>query len=368
MEQSLNNFSYELFIKLFQNSTKSTAFSPYSIYVALSMVLAIAKGQSRTEILNVYHLDPEIESEAFIKELTQLISQIERQSDENGGIINGANSIWTEKDLASSLPPDSFDVLSPLEAGVNSTSFPEPGVTDINQYVKERTRNLIPRLLQPTDCPKGTFYVLVNCLYFIDRWMNPFNKSATQTQEFYGWNGISNCQLMHIKKRYPYFEDDQFQMIQLPYKTTDCTMIIALPKDKNNNNFLTNTNLNPNYLLSQQYEFCEVNVFMPKFTARTKWDKLKDGLIQTGITKIWTETCLPGGAYLSNAIQEAVVIVDEEKTEAAAATAMITRKGCCLPPSPPKLFRADHPFAYFIVHQPTNVILFMGVVTDPKTE
>jgi serpin B len=359
----LNDFSFELFKKISQGHDESTAFSPYSLYVALSMVLAIAKGEARTEIFRAYNLDPAIDSEAFVAQLKQLISQIEKVAVGDSGMVNGVNSIWTERNLASRLPPNAFDVLSPLDAAVNLTSFPQPGVDDINNYVKEKTHNLIPKLLSPSTCPQGTFYVLVNCLYFIDRWMDEFKKSSTSTQQFFGWNKTIQCQLMSQKRRYLYFEDSNFQLVQIPYKTTDCSMFVVLPTNKNDKDFLRN--FTPDYLFSREYSSQQVMLFLPKFTVRSKWEHLKEGLVQCGIQKIWREPSLPGDAVLSEAIQEAVVIVDEEKTEAAAATAMVMKLLSCRP-STPKVFRADHPFAFFIVNNTSRTILFMGVITEPK--
>ena len=146
MEISLNNFTFELFTKLAYGKETSTAFSPYSLYIALSLVLAISNGPARTEVLNAFHFDPATTSESIVEQLKNLISQIEKETE--SGMISGANSIWTEKDLLSKLPQNSFDVLSPLEASLNLTSFPQPGVNEINQYVKEKTHGLIPELLK----------------------------------------------------------------------------------------------------------------------------------------------------------------------------------------------------------------------------
>jgi hypothetical protein len=59
--------------------------------------------------------------------------------------------------------------------------------------------------------------------------------------------------------------------------------------------------------------------------------------------------------------------VNEEGTEAAAATAMgMAEAAAFLPPAPPKVFQADHPFLFFIRDRQTNAVLFSGRVLDPK--
>ena len=69
------------------------------------------------------------------------------------------------------------------------------------------------------------------------------------------------------------------------------------------------------------------------------------------------------GLSLSDAIHRANITVDEQGTEAGAVTgtAFIAVCGRCGPPA----VRADHPFAFAIVHRPTKTPLFIGHVADP---
>ena len=58
--------------------------------------------------------------------------------------------------------------------------------------------------------------------------------------------------------------------------------------------------------------------------------------------------------------------VNEEGTEAAAATAV--SMGLCLvrPTTEPLVFKADHPFLFFIRDRDTNAVLFSGRLLDPE--
>jgi serpin B len=56
-----------------------------------------------------------------------------------------------------------------------------------------------------------------------------------------------------------------------------------------------------------------------------------------------------------------VVEVNEEGTEAAAATATVmVRATALMPRNPPIKVLLNRPFLYFIVHQKSGTILFMG--------
>lgn len=71
--------------------------------------------------------------------------------------------------------------------------------------------------------------------------------------------------------------------------------------------------------------------------------------------------------YIGLVIHKAYIDVYEEGTEAAAATgvAMQTTSAIMDPPQP-KIFNADHPFIFAIVHNDTGGILFMGKVNNPN--
>ena len=68
---------------------------------------------------------------------------------------------------------------------------------------------------------------------------------------------------------------------------------------------------------------------------------------------------------ISEVIHKAFVEVNEEGTEAAAATGVVMK--CAAGPSnQPKVFRADHPFLFFIRHRESNAVLFSGRLLDPS--
>ncbi|XP_008436644.1 leukocyte elastase inhibitor A-like, partial [Poecilia reticulata] len=71
--------------------------------------------------------------------------------------------------------------------------------------------------------------------------------------------------------------------------------------------------------------------------------------------------------FLSNVSHKAFVEVNEKGTEAAASTQMFFR---CLRSFLPRVnipisFTADHPFLFFIRHDPTKTILFAGRFCSP---
>jgi len=185
--------------------------------------------------------------------------------------------------------------------------------------------------------------------------------------------------LMTLSKRLPYFEDSEVQMIEMPYVGNQFCMGVILPKaptslqsllDGIMSKFVTKQNFFESFNIGKINEYVKqlttnesIEVYIPKFTHRKNID-LGSVLKKVGVTDLFSPLANLGeiskDLYVSEAIHEAVVIVDEDGTEASAVTVMMMMESCCYKPKQPKLFRADHSFIYYIRHKPTNMILFVG--------
>jgi serpin B len=72
--------------------------------------------------------------------------------------------------------------------------------------------------------------------------------------------------------------------------------------------------------------------------------------------------------FIGAVVHQAFVDVDEHGTEAAAATAVMMRAGSAPPSEKPIVFRADHPFLFFIRDTQSGVVLFAGRLADPTAK
>ena len=68
---------------------------------------------------------------------------------------------------------------------------------------------------------------------------------------------------------------------------------------------------------------------------------------------------------ISEVVHKAFVEVNEEGTEAAAATGVVMRKCAAVVPTQPVVFKADHPFLFFIRDTSSNAVMFAGRVLEP---
>ena len=109
-------------------------------------------------------------------------------------------------------------------------------------------------------------------------------------------------------------------------------------------------------------------VDLPKFKLEETYD-LEEILVSMGMVDAFSpQKCDFSGMscdnlVLSKVVHKSFVEVNEEGTVAGAATAAIIRLGSV--GKPPERFMADHPFLFFIRHNPTQSILFYGRYSSP---
>jgi serpin B len=116
----------------------------------------------------------------------------------------------------------------------------------------------------------------------------------------------------------------------------------------------------------------KVEIFLPKFKLESSFE-LNQPLAALGMVDAFNDKSDFSGMdgtkllYVTGVFHKAWGEVNEEGTEAAAATvvAVATRSAMMKPPPPPPIFRADHPFIFFIRDTRSGSVLFLGRLVDP---
>lgn len=118
----------------------------------------------------------------------------------------------------------------------------------------------------------------------------------------------------------------------------------------------------------ENLDYTEVNVHLPRFKLEESYD-LKFHLNRLGVHDLFNSGAadLSGmsGArnlFISKIVHKSFVEVNEEGTEAAAATAGIATFTMLMHE---ENFVADHPFLFFIRHNSSANILFLGKFSSP---
>jgi len=324
---------------------KNYVCSPFNIAMAMAMVQYGASGNTEQELSRVFG------KKYTIDELSAVMKLF------NNGTTKIANAIIANKNMP--IKATYFNAMRNL-ALVSSEDFMYPRhiADQVNSFIESNTNGLIKDVIGEYQITYETMLIIISTIYFKANWDKQFDKNKTYMDQFYHENGASLVSMMTQTDKFPYYEDADYQTLEMPYKYNEYCMTIVLPK-----NDTTFKNKIPTNMWLNSFSKTKVKVCFPKFTQRKNMN-LVPSLKKLGINDVFTEKAqLDGltdeGGFVSEIIHEAVVIVDEEGTEAAAATVVLMTKGLSISPPIP-VFNANHPFGYCIKHIPTNTILFAG--------
>jgi serpin B len=293
--------------------------------------------------------------------------------------LTTANALWAQKKY-----PFNDDYLKLIKStyfsearNLDFVADPDAQRVTINNWVSNHTNDRIKNLLPPRSIDRDTRLVITNAVYFKGTWETPFEKLYTKPSAF--WivpdQSIQTPTMGLFENSFNYAENDQAQLIQLPYKGNDLSMIIVLPRSKDIKSLEKVLTLDTLKQWQGSMATEKINVYIPKF--KFDWNmQMGDILRDMGMKSAFDpgnadfsgmSAKMPdGNLYISAVIHKAWIETNEEGTEAAAATAIIMAAGSAAPITPPKEFRADHPFIFFIQDNKTGYILFMGRVSDPR--
>lgn len=374
---SSNEFSFDMYRELI-NGNDNIFFSPYSITIALGMAYEGARGETAFEIQDVIELPQDDEQRRA------MVRSLQSQLNPEGANyqLSTANAYWLRQ--GEDLNDDYQNTIeNDYLAGGQQLDFMDDasGSADtINAWVEGETNGRIKDLISPSYISGDTYLILTNAIFFKANWKWQFDEEATMEEHFRHSDGtpeiVDMMNMCDENIDLNYAENDDVQMLQLPYKDEELSMYILLPKSNDISDMesdLTSDYLND--LKSDMYGEW-VDLYLPKFKFEQKYE-LNEPLIEMGMRKAFDpyEANFSGikesgdPLFISKVIHQSFVEVNEEGTEAAAATAVIMEDGVSpiggSEPEPVE-FRADHPFIFFIEHKETGQILFMGKVEDPS--
>ncbi|XP_055950653.1 intracellular coagulation inhibitor 2-like [Argiope bruennichi] len=370
-----NELAFNLHRKLASGSSENVFFSPFSISTAFAMLFYGASGDTAQELRETLGYEKadilsDVVHDSFNRFLTEVLSSGDSS---DGYVLNAANAVLFDKRLEL-LEEYKSDVEELYKAAVRDVDFMTEApkvVKDINAWVREKTNGKIEKLFD--ELSPSTVLVLLNAVYFKGTWKTQFEKSHTRDQLFYN-NGLQSAgkkvPLMHLTAQFPYTSVDNFQVLELPYKGENVSMLILLPNQRDGLQALEQ-NLTPEKLADVQQKLykTKVEVSLPKFKLQFE-KELSPEMKALGANQIFNAgsadfsgmtSCK--NVFVSQILHKAVIEVNEEGSEAAAVTGIVANRMRPIVDMTP-VFKADHPFLFAIVEKSSNMILFLGRVSN----
>ena len=346
-------------------------FSPFSISTALAMTYAGACENTAAQMAGTLHFT---EKPARLhRAIGDLISQLNAVQKETDVELSIANAIWAQKGYQ--FLDEFFRIVQQSYQAdlkqVDFSSAAESARQAINAWVEQQTNEKIKDLLPPKVLNALTRLVLVNAIYFKGFWDNQFKSRDTREMEFWLLTEVAvKVPMMHQEHQFGYWENDWLQIMEMPYKEESLSLIVLLPKEKTGITDLEQK-LNFENMMAWQSRLRKrkVIVFFPKFKIESQFS-LGQTLALMGMPDAFEPELADFSAmvgqkelYISAVIHKAFLEVNEEGSEAAAATGVVVSV-TSIAPSPP-IFKADHPFVFFIRDNKSQSILFLGRVLNP---
>jgi serpin B len=352
---------------------KNLFLSPFSVQVALAMCAVGARGATRKVLADLIDAPQSVEEQN--RWYADLLRAVNGEGERPFQLAT-ANALWGQRGyhFHPAYQKAVADCYDGAFREVDFVTLADEAVQSINAWVSDKTRAKIRELIHRDFINEDTRLILTNAIYFKGRWAEPFEEAGTSDEGWHGPHGVRKVPLMHRQGGHAYYEGDGFQALELPYEGGQLAMLIVLPRERGGL-----SSLEARRAAEGIYQAVTdglrreetVLVWLPRFTLETEF-KLKPVLCALGAHLAFSDAADFSGIgeeplKIAEVIHKAFVEVNEEGTEAAAATAFRMKPGDSFWPAPePKVFRADHPFLFFIRDRKTNAVLFCGRVLDPR--
>lgn len=362
-----NQFAIDLYQQINKQpaqSDKNIFFSPYSLSTAMAMLYAAAEGETKQQIQKTFHYP----TPAILNPNSAALYNQFNKPNPNYD-LSTVNDLWMRQGLS---PIQNYlDTVKRYYGGqvtnLDFASRPEPSRQAINKTISNHTKQMIPELLPEGSIKSSTAAVLTNAVYFKSEWAQPLGLRGS-TQPFYNLNGTTtDTNFMYSIESFDYMEDERVQVVELPYKGDELSMLVVLPKSKEAaamQKLIANLSTAQINKWTERLESKEIFLNMPKFKLEQIY-KMESILTEMGMPIAFSNKAdfslfndkLP--LAVDSVIHKAVVEVDEKGTVAAAATSIVITP---ISASYNAEFTADHPFMFMIKDNKTDAILFLGQV------
>jgi serine protease inhibitor len=348
--------------------------SPFSIYMALSMVYNGSAGSTRDSMAGTLAL-----AGISTAELNDVSAALIRQlpSEDSKVSMSIANSLWYQLDGPQPLSGFLDTIVGDYSGYTQSLNFSSPSsLTTINSWVAAKTDNKITNLL--SSLSPANIMVLINAIYFDGSWQYAFNPAETRDNTFYLSNGTTtSVPFMNQQANLWWYQDSAYTLVELPYGSGNSfDMYVVMPANQQVSLGSFATSFSNETLAAglSHLDSQGINLYLPKWQSSFSIPDFLPELATLGMGIASSpdanfSAMFSTPVYLSRAVHKTYIDVTETGTEAAAATAVTgftVDIGGGQPAIP--VVTVNHPYLYFIVEKQTGAILFEGTMNNPSSQ
>jgi serine protease inhibitor len=341
--------------------------SPWSVSSALAVLAPGCDEPARDEIVRA--LASGRESDDLVAELAGDASGLTADRPaEDGSTLAVANTLWVDQ---SRTPAPAFG--AGLDrwpgAGVRTVPLaanPDGARATINADVARTTRDLIPEILPAGSITPDDRAVIVNALYLLAAWLEPFSPADTTAEPFHAPSGTRELPTMRGLREVAY-AGGEAEYVALPLWGGLQAEIVLSPAARTAAAGPDAASLAE---LRRGATTHRVLLHLPRFRV-TSTTELTRPLQTLGVHRIFDagalalrQVVVEEPLHVAGVYHAAVLRADERGIEGAAATAIVARAVAFLQ-LPEVEMRVDRPFHVLISDRGTGAVLFLASVAEP---
>jgi serpin B len=359
----------------------NVAVSPVLALDGLAMIRAGSGGDTRTELDGLLGTG-ELRDEELLASVAGLDVAIagstgEQRSERRQGTItvDAPSSIWLQRGTA--LDEGWLDLLSSrLDRPARLVDFrsdPDSARTAINQWASDETGGGIDALAPRGVVTSSSRLVLAAALWFEAPWALPFDVARTTDDAVALPDGTTaTVPVMHLATEtgLRYAEGDGWEAVELPYLGDDLAMVVVVPRDATLADLEARLSAELIDEIDRSLRPRGVRLSLPRFSFTTELE-LSGALRSMGLARTTDveeadlEPMAPAEPLaVDEVLQQTYVSIDEEGTEQSAAT---VSEEATAPPDDLIPVQVDQPFLFLVVHRPSDSIVLIGHVVDPRS-
>jgi serpin B len=358
-----NVFGFRLLNQLALEESKNIVVSPYCISQSFAIAHLGARNETKKEIEQILNFDNS--KGTFDKNFSDLNHNILRENSHY--TFSMMNKIYIA-DGSNILPVYKKNILQNYNIFIENGNFktPDNNVSlSINGVVAKSSNDKIKQFLPEKSIKDGTKMVFMNSAYMKGKWLKPFDPRLTTVRSFNSFDGsVAQVPTMSQQSLYNFAESYDFYSIEIPYESSNTSMIVILPKKRFN--FILEHIESVYSYIQDSSEPSIINLKLPKFKIESNLSTLQRTFTAMGMKHFFGNK--PDFSGISEAkdfsfgeiYHKAYLEVNEEGTVASSAAAMVGEKSTFSPKV--RVLELNQPFIVVIRDTKTSQILFVGAV------
>nr|XP_012607666.1 serpin I2 isoform X2 [Microcebus murinus] len=306
MAQKNIEFAVDLYQAVSLSHKSNIIFSPLGTTLVLGMVQLGAKGKAQQQIRQSLKLQETSTGEEF-SVLKSFFFAISKKKQEF--TFNLANALYLQEGFTVK-EQYLYGNKEFFQSSIKLVDFQDAKACaeTISTWVESKTDGKIKDMFSGEEFGPLTRLVLVNAIYFKGDWKQKFRKEDTQLMNFTKKDGSAvKIPMMKalLRTKYGYFSEPSmnYQVLELPYKDDEFSLIIILPA-KNMNIEEVEKQITAHHILKwfSEMQEEEVEISLPRFKVEQKID-FKEALYSLNITEIFSSGCDLSGLTATEALE-----------------------------------------------------------------